>query len=115
VASIVVTDTNERAIQIRALTSSPDSSTSWDLRCRVREGLISFLQSNYPDALPRMRAEIERRHADEPAEPVPETPPRKPGIGDSQAIREPTHPEEVESPHDPRAPADADPVVGKGG
>ena len=115
VASIVVTETTERSIQIRALMSSPDSSTSWDLRCRVREGLINFLQCNYPEALPRMRAEIERKHEEAPPEPVPDMPPIKHGIGDSQAIREPTHPEEVQHAADPRAPADpADAPVAQG-
>jgi hypothetical protein len=28
------------------------------LRCRVREGLIAFLQTHYPDSLPRGRMEL---------------------------------------------------------
>ncbi len=53
-----VTDATERSIQLRALVSSIDSSLSWDLRCRVREGLIAFLQARYPDSLPRGRMEL---------------------------------------------------------
>ncbi|MBI0328198.1 mechanosensitive ion channel family protein [Burkholderia plantarii] len=53
-----VTDATERSIQLRALVSSPDSSLAWDLRCRVREGLIAFLQTHYPDSLPRGRMEL---------------------------------------------------------
>ncbi|GAB7537246.1 mechanosensitive ion channel family protein [Burkholderia sp. 3C] len=53
-----VTDATERSIQLRALVSSVDSSLSWDLRCRVREGLIAFLQTHYPDSLPRGRMEL---------------------------------------------------------
>lgn len=55
---IQVVDTNERAMQLRALVSAGDSGRAWDLRCRVREGLIHFIQSEYPEFLPRMRAEV---------------------------------------------------------
>lgn len=48
-------ETNDRALQIRALVSSADSSQSWDLRCRVREALLQFIQSEYPHYLPRVR------------------------------------------------------------
>jgi hypothetical protein len=44
-------------MQLRALVSSADSGRNWDLRCRVREGLLSFVQANYPQALPRWRGE----------------------------------------------------------
>ena len=30
----------------------------WDLRCYVREKLIEFLQTRYPQSLPRVRAEL---------------------------------------------------------
>jgi len=53
-----VTDTNDVAMQLRILVSSADASRNWDLRCKVREGLISFMQSNYSDNLPRRRADV---------------------------------------------------------
>ncbi|HEV2423822.1 MAG TPA: mechanosensitive ion channel domain-containing protein [Terriglobia bacterium] len=56
VCVLQVTDTSERTIQVRALTSASDSSQAWDLRCEVREKLITFLQRNYPDSLPKARA-----------------------------------------------------------
>jgi hypothetical protein len=60
----------DRTIELRALMSTPDSGTAWNLRCYVREALIRFLQQKYPASLPRVRAEIsglplERRHAAE--------------------------------------------------
>jgi len=58
VCVLQVTETSERAMQVRALVSSTDSGRNWDLRCRVREGLIGFLQRDFPQALPRQRAEI---------------------------------------------------------
>jgi small-conductance mechanosensitive channel len=53
-----VTDGTERAMQLRALVSSLDSGLNWDLRCRVREGLLDFIQRHYPQYLPRARAEV---------------------------------------------------------
>jgi hypothetical protein len=45
-------------MQLRALVSSLDSGLNWDLRCRVREGLLDFIQKHYPQYLPRARAEV---------------------------------------------------------
>lgn len=53
-----VTDTNERAMQVRVLVSSRDSGLNWDLRCRVREALLEFVNAQYPQYLPRARAEV---------------------------------------------------------
>ncbi|MFL9999933.1 mechanosensitive ion channel [Paraburkholderia dipogonis] len=53
-----VTDGTERSMQLRALVSSLDSGLNWDLRCRVREGLLHFIQQHYPQYLPRARAEV---------------------------------------------------------
>ena len=53
-----VTDAKEHTLQLRALASAVDASTAWDLRCEVREKLVEFLQKNYPESLPRARAEL---------------------------------------------------------
>jgi len=58
-AVLQVVEANERAMQVRVLVSSRDAATNWDLRCRVREALIDYLQRQMPDGLPRVRAEIE--------------------------------------------------------
>lgn len=64
-----VTDADQRTMQLRILVSSKNSGLNFDLRCRVREGLIDFLQRNYPQHLPRLRVDAEPR--DEPGgEPV---------------------------------------------
>lgn len=60
VCGLVVTETTERTMQLRALVSSRNSGDAWDLRCVVREKLVEFLQREHPTALPRVRAEIER-------------------------------------------------------
>lgn len=53
-----VTDTSEKSIQLRVLVSSPDSSRNWDLRCHLREALINFIQRQYPQSLPQLRADL---------------------------------------------------------
>lgn len=55
--NLVVTDSTERTMELRALVSAADSSKVWDLRCYVRERLIDFLQREYPDSLPKVRLE----------------------------------------------------------
>lgn len=57
VASIQVTGTTDRTVELRALVSAKNSSNAWDLRCLVREGLLMFLQQSYPESLPRTRIE----------------------------------------------------------
>jgi small-conductance mechanosensitive channel len=56
--NLVVTDANERAMQIRVLATAADSGKAWDLRCEIREKLVEFIQRNYPESLPRLRAEL---------------------------------------------------------
>jgi small-conductance mechanosensitive channel len=58
VCEIIAFEARPTTLELRALISAEDASKAWNLRCRVREGLISFLQREYPDALPRFRAEI---------------------------------------------------------
>ncbi|MCB1776002.1 MAG: mechanosensitive ion channel [Candidatus Competibacteraceae bacterium] len=50
-----VTDTTDRTVTLRALMSAPDASIAWELRCLVRERFITFLQTRYPQCLPRTR------------------------------------------------------------
>ena len=59
VAGLQVTEAGERAMQVRALVSAADAGKAWDLRCRVREGLVAFMQREYPGNLPRARVEAE--------------------------------------------------------
>ncbi|KWT87268.1 MULTISPECIES: mechanosensitive ion channel domain-containing protein [unclassified Variovorax] len=52
-----MTDVTERTMQIRVLCTAASSSLAFDLRCTVREGLIEFMQREYPQFLPRLRVE----------------------------------------------------------
>lgn len=56
---LVVTDAKEQTIELRALVSAEDSSKAWDLRCHVREQMITYLRQNYPNSLPKLRAATE--------------------------------------------------------
>jgi len=58
VCVLQVTNSSERTVELRALVSAADASTAWSLRCEVREKLLTFLQKNHPDALPKIRAEL---------------------------------------------------------
>jgi small-conductance mechanosensitive channel len=61
VKSLQVTNASERTVELRALMSARTSPAAWDLRCEVREKLIAYLQREYPEVLPRQRAEVEFR------------------------------------------------------
>jgi small-conductance mechanosensitive channel len=56
-----VTNADNRTIELRALMSAADSPTAWDLRCEVREKLLEFLQRKYPQSLPRVRVDLDKR------------------------------------------------------
>ena len=66
VVGLQVTDAGERSLELRALVSAADSGTAWDLRCAVREQLIDFIRREYPEALPRLRAELAGPSGGEP-------------------------------------------------
>ena len=54
-----VTDVKASTLELRARARAPDAGKAWDLRCEVREKLVTFLQKNYPESLPRIRARLE--------------------------------------------------------
>lgn len=49
---VQVTDAKETTIEVRMLVSASGSGKAFDLRCYIRENLISFLRDNYPESLP---------------------------------------------------------------
>ena len=53
-----VVEAGERSIQLRVLVTSADAGLNWDLRCKVREALVDFMQREYPQHLPMMRADV---------------------------------------------------------
>jgi small-conductance mechanosensitive channel len=56
---VQVTDAKEKTMEVRFLMSSKNSSEAFDLRCYIREHLITFIQKNYPDSLPKFRTDAQ--------------------------------------------------------
>jgi small-conductance mechanosensitive channel len=59
VCIVQVTDTSETAMQLRCLVSSADSGRNFDLRCKVREALLTFVEAHYPQGMPRRRIALD--------------------------------------------------------
>ena len=57
-SSVLVTDARGGYIQLRFLISAEDSSHQWDLRCEVREHMVTWLQRHHPEALPVSRVSL---------------------------------------------------------
>ena len=72
VAKMHMTDANEKTIVVRGIMSARNSIATWELRCEIREKLIAWLQAEYPQALPRFRAEISRSGAEQYREDIPD-------------------------------------------
>jgi len=60
VGLVQVTDATAQAMEIRLLLSADDASLSWDLRCEVREKMITFVQAHYPESLPKIRGAMQQ-------------------------------------------------------
>ncbi|GAA3282101.1 mechanosensitive ion channel [Dactylosporangium vinaceum] len=58
VSVLQVVEATGSAMQLRALVSAEDAPKLWDLRCFVREHLVTWLRDTHPAALPRVRAEM---------------------------------------------------------
>ncbi len=57
-SGVQLTNASAEGIEVRVLVSASNASKAWDLRCLVREKLISFIQREYPECLPRTRVEM---------------------------------------------------------
>lgn len=55
--TLQITDATDGVIRARILVSAADSGSKWDLQCLVREEMVRFVQTAFPDALPRQRWE----------------------------------------------------------
>jgi small-conductance mechanosensitive channel len=94
-ALLQVTEAERESMQLRCLVTSASAPAGWDLRCHVREYLIDFIQREYPQYLPRRRAEatIEQGVA-----PPPSAAPAEPTAGAGGAAT-------METPRTPPNPA----------
>ncbi len=70
VINLQVVEAEGNTIRVRALASARTSPRAWDLRCLIREEMICWLQEEFPEALPHVRAEANiRRRQEEGAGP----------------------------------------------
>jgi small-conductance mechanosensitive channel len=67
-----VTNTTERTVELRALMSARSAPDLWELRCEVRERIVTHLQETHPEALPRVRAELHYEAGRSEREPTPQ-------------------------------------------
>lgn len=67
VGVLQITDATGGFVRVRILVSAADSAALFDLRCLVRETMVTFLQQNHPEALPHQRWEqaADRNPADD--------------------------------------------------
>jgi small-conductance mechanosensitive channel len=63
VCVLQVTDALGGSVRLRALVSANDAAALWDLRCLVRERLVTYVWEKQQDALPRVRAELDGHQA----------------------------------------------------
>lgn len=91
-ALLQVTEADRESMQLRCLVTSASAPAGWDLRCHVREYLIDFIQREYPQYLPRQRAEatIEQRPAPAPSVDTPVAPPLP--VGGAETMETPRTP-----------------------
>jgi hypothetical protein len=61
VNSLQVTNVGEKTMELRALMSAANASDAWDLRVFMREKILTYLQENFPEHLPKTRVEIEKQ------------------------------------------------------
>ncbi|WP_419728710.1 mechanosensitive ion channel family protein [Lichenicola sp.] len=64
VVNLQVSDIKQSSVEIRMLVSGRNAPQTWDLRCFVREKMLSFLQANCPEALPRTRVLMDNATGD---------------------------------------------------
>jgi small-conductance mechanosensitive channel len=54
---VQVTDNKQSTIEVRFLMSAKNSSQAFDLRCYIREEMLSFINKHHPESLPKTRLE----------------------------------------------------------
>lgn len=69
-SNCLITNAQGGTVEVRMTVSSRDADDVWDLRCRVREQIIEWLQTNHPDALPTQRMRLEAGQAPEAETPL---------------------------------------------
>jgi small-conductance mechanosensitive channel len=56
-----VTDFKSDSVEIRILATAGSAPEAFDLRCEIREKILSFLQAHYPSSFPKVRTSLTRQ------------------------------------------------------
>jgi small-conductance mechanosensitive channel len=67
VAVLQVTNFTQNTVELRCLISASNSSKSFDLRCYLRENLLNYIRTNYPQSLPQTRVIVVPENKEQPA------------------------------------------------
>jgi small-conductance mechanosensitive channel len=54
-AALLVTDANDKTIELRATMSAKNSEDAFDLECFIREKIVTWINQQYPNSLPSSR------------------------------------------------------------
>ncbi|MCX2743508.1 mechanosensitive ion channel [Mangrovivirga sp. M17] len=60
VQNLQVTNATSDTVELRFMMSAINSPVLWDLRVKVREEIIKYIQDKYPEHLPRTRVELKK-------------------------------------------------------
>lgn len=60
-ANLQVTDLKDQVVELRLLMSAKNADDMWNLRVFVREKILLWTKDHYPNSLPRIRAEVEKK------------------------------------------------------
>ena len=60
VNTLEVTDAKEHTLEIQGIGECGGCNLAWNLRCEIREKLVSVHSAGYPESLPRLRASLTR-------------------------------------------------------
>lgn len=66
VNNLVMTDVRTDVVEIRAVVSASNSANLFNLRCYIREGLVSYVAEHYPQSLPKTRITLDNQNAKNP-------------------------------------------------
>ena len=85
VCVLQVTEAVGGNIRLRALVSAHDAAALWDLRCLVRERLVTYVWEHERAAIPRVRAELDGDRSHRPPSVLPQ-PERQDGESDDARV-----------------------------
>ena len=94
VGILQITDATGGYVRVRILVSAADSAALFDLRCLIREAMVTFLQQGHPESLPHVRWE--------PVQPAPAREMSRQPAVEAREAREPAQPVHGRQPSDPQ-------------